>query len=528
MDTTGVREGQAAGACPPTGGGPADRSRPARWRPWLLVVLLVVVSVLAYRTTKFREATPVVAPGNAREAHVSRPPGTHPDYDWTGPIRTALAGADRLEVRSVQGDEAGTAPDVVVEGAERISGLVTHLDVDPAWSGPHCMCVGWLELRFSKGSADLVHLTVKHEDMLWWRDGPWPGVGVLRDGSAESLAKWLADAGSPQLLKNSREEARKQALQDEIRAQFPPEVRALLFEGQWVSPAEVIEVSDGPVEFTVRACRALGMKEEAWTVEDYEIRRIGEGLKLVDGTAFGKALELVDGDPVALRGAARLAFGDRWLAKLPPSEQGPWAARLGAQVIAQGDPDSMETALRCLGDVRHADVAALLERASRQVVPRDRDSEDWHQDPGLQAAALLQRAKQGDPKAKGEIESLLSGTTDPADGAALSMGLAFLGDASRLNIELFRFRSYTLGYMGIEAIESFGGREGLDVLLQVIKVHPFGAVNEEAAETFTRLTGFKPDCKGQCRAMRHSDELEDWWRANGAAFVAKKRAEPGK
>ena len=143
-------------------------------------------------------------------------------------------------------------------------------------------------------------------------------------------------------------------------------------------------------------------------------------------------------------------------------------------------------------------------------------------------SAFLQRARQSDPDARGEIEDLLARTPEGPDRAGLEIALVFLGDGSRIRIEPFRYRSYTLGYMGIEAIERFGGAEGLDILLRAVAVHPFGAVNVEAAEAFLRVTGFHPDCRGECRATRHSDDLEKWWKENGADFVKRKRAESGR
>ncbi len=104
--------------------------------------------------------------------------------------------------------------------------------------------------------------------------------------------------------------------------------------------------------------------------------------------------------------------------------------------------------------------------------------------------------------------------------------LALFGDPKYIKREHFAFQSYRIGYAAIRAIENFGGREGLDVLVEAAPEHPWRLVDVEAVLAVQRITG-RTWCKDPEHewADNHSSDVKKWWRESGAEFIQKRRAE---
>src|SRR5689334_2990291 len=89
----------------------------------LLLAFLGVAVAGTYATTRIGKAPPPNVDLGPEARLNSMPRGTHPDFDWTGTLRRALEGADRLEVRpvsavSVESAEKGAPPQCIAEGAD--------------------------------------------------------------------------------------------------------------------------------------------------------------------------------------------------------------------------------------------------------------------------------------------------------------------------------------------------------------------------------------------------------------------------
>src|SRR6185503_16454617 len=147
---------------------------------------------------------------------------------------------------------------------------------------------------------------------------------------------------------------------------------------------------------------------------------------------------------------------------------------------------------------------------------------------GIRACARLALAERGDKAVGPEAEKLLAGGTvvRAFDRAALEVCLALLGDPKYLKAEHFKLASFTVGHAALKAIERFGGREGMDILINAGLDHFFASVGEEAVLVVQRLTGerwFKE--RENERPSWHTKEIKAWWKENRAKFLEKHRSQ---
>jgi hypothetical protein len=452
---------------------------------------------------------------------------------WTGPLRTAIEGADRLEVRpTVDLDES--RPVLFELSDERALGeLVGLIEIDAKRSVGVCACGGQYEIRFLRGGRELAGLRLKHLRSLWWPDGPWEGDACLTNAARKAFILWFETRGFPRFreeLDAERERERRIAREEGLfLAAFPKDARRVLRRARRGEKGEAFveeltEKAGGPEPLAVAICRALGSSSETWFARTWKETAAISAFEQVDGDAFLAALETLSGEPEALAGAARLAFFERHIEKLPEAERDRWAARL-AEIVLELCPraGAKVIVLRRLGGERGAAVRELLRRAATgefgTTAPTAADDEE----PGIVAGALLALGREGDEWARARATELLDGEHAPPDRAALELVLALLGEPERVQAAHFRFRSYSLGFAALEAIERAGGRKGMDALVEGGLAHPWALVANEAVRVFERLTDNDWSSRTSRQACSCSDDVRAWWKAHREEFLKSAR-----
>jgi hypothetical protein len=460
-------------------------------------------------------------------------------FRWDEAFRQAVAGATRLRVRSggtCHRDLSREKTLWELADAAKIRELAALIHIDEAQSGFECMCCGEPSFEFYQGDHLIATLGFHHGRSLRWL-GEWPGDGMLTPETRDKLPKWFAEHGFDALQK-AREAAAVQreqtAKQKQLFRGFFPEKARKLFdyspnslEDEPKQGERIAKAVGDPVETVVAACRALGALDGSWSYLDFDDRFAFYAADTANGEDFLKAMRRIRGDNSGELGAARLCFAQKYLTKLPATERSEWAEVLARAVLSHGrewNRSAVIPPLETLGDARSR---ALLWQVAHNEIPRE--SQPWtssQEELGLRADAYLALAKLGDRGVKDEVERLLPGVPKGgADRAALEVSLALLGDARFVKSEHFTIPSFRIGFAAIQAIEKFGGREGLDALVEGGINHPWAAVNKEAALAIQRITGqtwFKnPENE---MAWDHRKDIEKWWRENGAEFVRKQRA----
>lgn len=143
---------------------------------------------------------------------------------WNAPLRKALAGCDRLEIR----DGSGATPWVVtVEGTARVKEVADMIHLDPKASGPSCCCTGSVTFDFDRQGTRRATLTFHHGQSFRWRDGPWEGDGHLTRTSSLAVSRWLAERGAPGCLEELQHHIAGERTEARIRRRYaeilPPE-----------------------------------------------------------------------------------------------------------------------------------------------------------------------------------------------------------------------------------------------------------------------------------------------------------------
>ena len=424
--------------------------------------------------------------------------------DWTHSIRKAAAGADRLVVRDLDFRGEGRKPDREIRGADKVRELFALIDIDAAGSGFHCMCDGDYWIYVYKGDQEVLTLGYHHGRSLRWHRGTWKGDGLLTAAAQEAIPRWFDQNGCAYLQQlRDHELARKtkDAQEAERFANcFPEKVRGDVLRG--ASGQEVAKAIGDGVVVTVSACRSLGGSEHTWTSTGPRERTALEAVLTVDGKDFLRGMEKLRDESTGLRGAARIFFREGYHKKVPVEVRSEWVVKLATIVFADGLDDDKPSCLRFLANETDPAVKAQLVNVFRGKVGKEIDLEKaYAQEPGLRAGAALGLVMMGDDTLRPEIERMLPQLKAKADVAALEVCLALLGDPSRIKAEHFRLQSYSIGLAGLKAVERYKGAHGMEALVKGGIHHPWGYVNDEALNTFERITG---------RRMTPG-EIEDWY-----------------
>lgn len=460
-------------------------------------------------------------------------------FRWDEALRQAVAGATRLRVRSggtCHRDRSEEKTLWELADAAKIRELAALIKIDEEGSGFHCSCCGDPSFEFYQGDRLIATLGFHHGRSFRWPDR-WPGDGLLTRETQESLPRWLVKNGFDALQK-ARDAADAEREQEQKQRQlflsfFPAEARKLFdfrpsaLDDKAKQGQRIAEAIGDPVETTLATCRALGAVDGLWSFLDFDDQFAIAAANTVNADDFLRALKRLRDDRRGELGAARLCIGHDCLKKIPEGERADWAVRLAEAVLKHGRAENRSAVIPCLERLGGAAPRALLRRIARGELPEE--NQPWNQseyEPGLRTNAYLALAKQGDKEVKGEIEELLPRVPEGTDRAALEVSLALFGDPKFIKRDHFKFASYRIGFGAIQAIESFSGREGLDVLVEAGIEHPWYAVDAESILAVQRITG-QVWCKNpdRERVYNYRKDVEKWWRESGAEFVKKRRAE---
>lgn len=151
-------------------------------------------------------------------AFTARNPACRIVHRWAPLLATAVAGCDRVRVRSggtchrTQADERTL---VEFQDPDLIHRLGRGMAIDDAGSGFHCMCCGDPSLEYWRGDALLASAGFHHGRSLRW-DG-WPGDALLETGYRDWLVALLARHG----VTGPRDELERHLRAERAAAQTP-------------------------------------------------------------------------------------------------------------------------------------------------------------------------------------------------------------------------------------------------------------------------------------------------------------------
>jgi hypothetical protein len=478
-------------------------------------------------------STAVAAPAAAMFARAH--PKCRVWHGWNDALRGELGAAERVVVRSgglCHRDPSKERTLAEFRGAAKVKEFLDLFSVEEKASGFHCMCCGNPTFEFYRGDTLVGSLGFHHGRSIRWPGG-WPGDGLLTKASGDRLIEWLAANGAPGPMEEREEQRAREAREEQedaaFLASFPEAVREY-FRGEKLGDdaftedetkvgafaKAMAERCGGAEALAACLCRALGESSLGWTVSQWKEMKAKAALQAVTGEAFAAALEKLKDDPIALRGAARLAFQEGMLGRMSPETRGIWAPRLGALALEGGEPWYAWKVARALGDADSKESRDLLWRFVDGGNPRGEEPP-----PSLPAAALVSLAKLADAKAGERVRQLLPSAAHPDEKMALEVALALLGERKVLKPQHFSGKSSTVVFGAMDAVARSPRREGMEAMvaaMQLGDVH-FGF---DLAEGFFRATGWSFPIKGAYPSV-HKRCLA-WWKENGEAFLKKHRS----
>jgi hypothetical protein len=426
-------------------------------------------------------------------------------FDRTKVLREAALGADRVVVQDLNFHGKGARPDCEISGADKVRELF-QLIVIESDSAP-CMCGGEFRMHVFQGERELVDLGYHHGHALRWHNGRWYVDGWLTDAAQQAVPAWFQKNGCSyfqELIDERRAEKERRNAEYQRFVTFFPEPLRGLFDLGYGSVSDKVEprgrqlaeaMADGEAT-ALAVCRALGSLPPDWSVVDIKEQVALAAVRQVDGRQFLSALRKLGDDRAGLRGAARVFFDDGFderyrregfHKKVPSEVRTEWMVRLARIVFTDDRGGDKVTLLRFLGDEHNPEVRTLLRDVFRGRVGKEINrTKDSDEEPGLRTGAALSLALLGDASIKAEVEAMLRQVKEPADVAALELCLALLGDPTYLKVEHFRLRSFTIGLVGLKAIERYQGKHGMEALVRGALQHPFGLVSDKACQTFQR------------------------------------------
>jgi hypothetical protein len=439
--------------------------------------------------------------------------------DWKAPLVEACAGADRLVIEPLFGEDGKKPPSFEIKGADKLQQLFDLIAIDAAKSGSSCLCDGDQRLLFYKGDTLVLTINYLHSNALRWHKGKWKGDAHLTEQSQKAFPLWFKKNGyaaMQEMLDARIAGARKE--QEEVihfLACFPEKARA------YIEPRalpgidfprtdeklgqKVVEAVGDEEQTVVAICRAFGTLEghkASWTMTSGKERQALAVAHTTKKEHILPALNRLKEDRRALLGAARLYFFEDWAEQLPKDARPEWTVRLGEVVIQDDWDENKDMLIRCLGREDSPPVRSLLKKIMHGEIGKERErSTAWNDEPGIRAAAAVMLVHANEPGLKKEIQEALGKVKTKQDRAALEVCLALLGDPAYLRKEHFELQSYTIGMGALDAIEKFQGKHGVEALAAGGIHHPWAAVNDRAVNVFQKITGKKWT----------KEEIEGWW-----------------
>lgn len=276
-----------------------------------------------------------------------------------------------------------------------------------------------------------------------------------------------------------------------------------------------------PVKLAAITCKALGSIDDSWTSTIDRDRLAIQAMLTVQPKDFLAALPELQENQQALLGAGRVFFYLRYGEAFSGSDWEEWGPKITKTVLTEGIDDNKSMVLGILSVTPHEGVVPLLRGIASGDIGKEPKIEDqWDQEPGLKVSAYLALAHKGDESIQEEVQALLNDEKLEQNKAALEVCLALLGDPNQIKPEHFEYRSHSIGFGALKAIERFEGKHGMDVLMTSALEHPWAAVANEAMLVAQRITGQEWLPEGSNHQPRNfSDEAKAWWQANGKEFV---------
>jgi hypothetical protein len=249
-------------------------------------------------------------------AFIASHPRCRVESHWMPVVRDALAGANRLRVRS--GGTCCRDPKTErtlfeIKGAQALGEVLDRIEIDEGHAEFSCMCCGDPSFEFYRDAELVLTIGFHHGQSVRWLGG-WPGDGALAEASADSLCQWLADNGAPGALEQRTGEKKgHRAAQRRSRryAELIPE--AVLdslrkSQSQEQAVAAFQAASDDPVARARIFARSFGCDEGSWNLYSGLDDLLKEVLlpKVTQGEWLAVLTD--DHDPAILNGAGRWLY----------------------------------------------------------------------------------------------------------------------------------------------------------------------------------------------------------------------------
>lgn len=472
-------------------------------------------------------------------------PRTHaPLSSYMQSLHTLCSSADRLVITEAapRGDETSARTLHVVRGRDSVARLLSTLAVNEEASGSSCRCDGDFLFTFAKGEQELAVISYHHRSRLRSRsDGlRWQGDAVLQARSRLAFESCLAELGFAAFSKRDEEELCRDMLEreavDAAIAMFPDSLHALLRERSLQNNgvardqtskdgAQILRAFDDAVECTATCLRALGTLLKANMQFRGMWDSVQASLTALPPATFRAGVVRAIRDDQGRTGAAYVTFACNRYQEFSSDDQ--WLlAPLGRAALNMEQVLYKHAILRVLAEKRSDATRQVLEEVARGITGIE-GLEFGDVGLSLASAASLALARQGDTRVAAHTRFQLQSEKRWRDRAALELSLVLLGFPEFLKAEHFAFRNDSqdvneLQALAFQALESFEGAHGLDLLVNQLITHTDVRVKDEAVRTFYRITELR--LKGYYDSTPDVQAIRAWWDEHGEAWVAERRA----
>lgn len=207
-------------------------------------------------------------------------------------------------------------------------------------------------------------------------------------------------------------------------------------------------------------------------------------IEVSDGNELARALELVETDSIGLKGAAYLFTRTPYHKHLPDGLAEVWGPRLASAVFNSSSDEPKQDALRRLNSIPGQKVddflVAIASGKLKFTYSAHLKASEYHDEPDLVSAACLALAMRHHPDAAALAQASLSTHSDIASIAALEVALRLATGNPPLKPEIFKLKSFLIGFGGIQVLKETPPEQVSAKLLGAALKAPWGAVRGEA------------------------------------------------
>lgn len=403
----------------------------------------------------------------------------------------ALAQADRLVVTAPMEKEARfeiTAPGIGDE-------LLAQIAIDESAEWFHCMCHGDAWITAYAGAEKRATIGFHHARSLRWIGGPWTSDALLSGDAGIKLSQWFAKKGFPlfeerRLAEIARAEA-EEAKDKAFNGQLSPGTLAIIeadgagFRRETTFAQRALRSAPDRAELAASVFRAFGQLPPKNTGYNYTMSVCRKIIEVSAGADLEKALRLVERDTrQGLKGAAFLFCATPYHSKLSDPAADEWGPKLAAVVLRSFDDDLKPDALRRLISISGPQVDAFLVAVAsgEQQFPyaAHLHRSEYDEEPELISAACLVLAMRHHSRATALAEAALRSVSDSPSKAALEVALALAGNRGALRPEVFKLKSFLIGFGAMQVLEEAPSDRVSARLIGAALDAPWGAVRERA------------------------------------------------